>query len=826
MVLTPGPTSFTEARLHEIWDEGSKNADDFRRHYPQSRSKNCYCRDYRVTTKGKIRSEKSRQRYINQFLRRWVQWAVDPATAFHRIDGEFSSLFAMNYQAWEWVGNEWRLSERPSEVNETSTVGKASRVLQRLPPTPPKIDLSLATWSQPRMNSGLHRYFNEGYDSQAIQRERFSASPWIELQTVTKFSTATLRIALLLAMTKESRFDIVSIIRRYLDLTSELISSLDLTSRQCAAQNRRVETEIVRTYLWTAWNRILMLLFWYILGEQLNSGFDDKWNEILAVRGMPLLTHPSIRATLYGWDDRSSPYMCRWAFELLRTHRASIGLDFRDFHQRFAELHGNKPQRCSFEGNSPCNGAHPLDCGRFQDKRLVLKEQSIHYGHEGACEKVTWDESSYLSVSGPTAVSLALKSGRAQYTNATGRTMAISHVWSHGRGGRPHEGMNRCLHDQFVFLAELNQCDSYWIDTLCIPEEHNERKIAIGYINRIFSGSKIILVLDRDLMDIDVSILDLKLLESLLATFLVCDWNVRAWTMLEATRGCHGLYLLCKHNRTVSLRRALTDLHKHGSVSISILFLASQHLLPASLIPNDRVNGLRPLEYAASLLSHRHATRRDDDIVIWSIMSNRPACFNAKEFWQGRINRKVKTAFLMSNAPRLQGLRGFSWAPATPYIRRPDSGETQEPLGPYLVYDGAGSEEGIVTPSGLQADWLIHRVNPRDDLIYRDAPATMTSFTPDGRKETLPLGQHRILNRCWQYALSLLEDHAFVLLIQPKGLRSDLIYRSSSDRGESHGQVFAICVSNDDARWRWMGVRNWPQDIALPKLEQEDLLIT
>ncbi|KAL9625869.1 MAG: hypothetical protein Q9160_000189 [Pyrenula sp. 1 TL-2023] len=335
--------------------------------------------------------------------------------------------------------------------------------------------------------------------------------------------------------------------------------------------------------------------------------------------------------------------------------------------------------------------------------------------------------------------------------------MAISHVWSHGRGGRPREGMNRCLHDQFVFLAELNQCDSYWIDTRCIPEEHNERKIAIGYINRIFSDSKTVLVLDRDLIDTDVSKLDLKLLEALLATFLVCDWNVRAWTMLEATRGCHSLYLLCKNNRTVSLRRAIADLYKHGSISISILFLASQHLLPASLTANDRINGLRSLEYAASLLSHRHATRRDDDIVIWSILSNRPVCFSAKEIWLGRIGRKVKTAFLMSNAPRLDGEHGFSSAPATPYIRRPDSRETHELLGPYLVYDGASSEEGIVTRNGVQAEWLIYRVDPRDDLIYRDTAATMVSSTPNGREERILVGHNTIINRCWQYALSLLK---------------------------------------------------------------------
>ena len=123
-------------------------------------------------------------------------------------------------------------------------------------------------------------------------------------------------------------------------------------------------------------------------------------------------------------------------------------------------------------------------------------------------------------------------------------------------------------------------------------------------------------------MGIDISTPTRELSESVLATFFVCDWNVRAWTLLEAMKGSHAIHLLCKSNRIISLRDILTEIHQTGSVDISLLCLAAQHLIPSSTDSFRKRSSRQSTEVAGSLLSHRHATRENDDIVIWSLLSS------------------------------------------------------------------------------------------------------------------------------------------------------------------------------------------------------------
>ena len=189
------------------------------------------------------------------------------------------------------------------------------------------------------------------------------------------------------------------------------------------------------------------------------------------------------------------------------------------------------------------------------------------------------------------------------------------------------------------------------------------------------------------------------------------------------------------------------------------------------------------------------------------------------------VGRSVRAAFLMSNARRLENVSGFSWAPETPYVRRTGQGSTVDLLGPYLVYDGEGSEEAGITAKGLRGSRLVYHLDHEDAERYQDAPVTTVSFTPEGRRENKILGGHKILNRCWQSAFRRLETHRFVVLIQALGLGGDLVYRAKSDRGESHGNVFAVCVSDDGSKWLWRGVGSWPRTVPLPKMECEELLI-
>src|SRR5947207_9712419 len=70
---------------------------------------------------------------------------------------------------------------------------------------------------------------------------------------------------------------------------------------------------ILRIFLWTIWQRTIMLYFYFIVGVQIHQGFSTEWSKLLAIQGSSRLTD------LNSEDVRPEgvDYMCNWAFELL-----------------------------------------------------------------------------------------------------------------------------------------------------------------------------------------------------------------------------------------------------------------------------------------------------------------------------------------------------------------------------------------------------------------------------------------------------------------------------------------------------------------------------
>lgn len=210
------------------------------------------------------------------------------------------------------------------------------------------------------------------------------------------------------------------------------------------------------------------------------------------------------------------------------------------------------------------------------------------------------------------------------------------------------------------------------MDTPCIPEDHKLRREAIENINHVFEQSKATLVCDKDLMDIDASDLSMDVCELIIATMIVCDWNLRAWTFLEAFRGRGSIYILCKRNVIVPLIEIFKIVHRQGSIDIALLVLSTPHLLASrtkkhykSIRDPPFVSGFLTVETAGSLLSHREASRPGDDILIWSLLLNDTVYKDAKAFWKSRQDQVLHTSFLVSSAPRLKE-RGLCWAPSSP----------------------------------------------------------------------------------------------------------------------------------------------------------------
>lgn len=124
---------------------------------------------------------------------------------------------------------------------------------------------------------------------------------------------------------------------------------------------------------------------------------------------------------------------------------------------------------------------------------------------------------------------------------------------------------------------------------------HTKREgVALGVyiaINSVFATSPKTLICDRDIMTIDIADPTMTAYESILAALLVCDWGVRAWTLLEAMRGRSGLYILCLHNRVISLRELLKSVHAGGRIDLVTFFLGREYLFPPMAIANTELFG-------------------------------------------------------------------------------------------------------------------------------------------------------------------------------------------------------------------------------------------
>jgi hypothetical protein len=287
-----------------------------------------------------------------------------------------------------------------------------------------------------------------------------------------------------------------------------------------------------------------MLNSWFILNKQVQVGFHSEASSGILVSRMT----SGLVQTFDGLSETSTikivhsqpvPYVCKWALRLLQTDRGSVSFDLRRLLYRYAELFGHLPPRCiKFdEGMAQCAGDSLYKCNRFVG--MKIEDQTAHTKYcAGNCRSLHWDEESYQNTEGARAVSLDQRdNGLLQYCTASEYTMATPHVWSHGHGGRPElgsSGINSCLHERYVKIAKSKGCDSYWMDTPCIPQETLLRREAIEQINSVFANSKLTLVCDRDLMSTEINKMTLELQESILAATLLWDWNVRAWTLLEA----------------------------------------------------------------------------------------------------------------------------------------------------------------------------------------------------------------------------------------------------------------------------------------------------
>ncbi|MCJ1240192.1 hypothetical protein MMC14_008192 [Varicellaria rhodocarpa] len=416
--------------------------------------------------------------------------AADPERHLHRLDKAIALIAKCNFR---------------SEESDHVLVQRASQILSRLPARPPL--LLAKAWPD-----GAPDNFPEEYTF-PIPCHKSIVDPgpitrWNHLKVVAHVNTAVIRLALHVACSSYDVANITSLLNLYVEL-------LERTS----AYSGRAETPrtarywyVVRAALWTTWQRSMMIFSYQVLQLQIKEGYVDERESLNNSRRMSLATEISVDLVLQkSIENLKENYMCNWAYRLVLNGYISNGLDLRRFHERFRTLYHCRPGRCN--ATLSCDGKSPESCGRFKGA-LIIDQSAHNISCSRICGTLYWDESSYRNIRGARAVDIKQTDSQfLRYCEATDETLSISHVWSHGQGGRPESGFNQCLHDRYTSLAKVLNCKSYWMDTPCIPEDHELREEAIANINEVFTKSKATLICDKDLMEIDVSFYGLQTLD-------------------------------------------------------------------------------------------------------------------------------------------------------------------------------------------------------------------------------------------------------------------------------------------------------------------------
>ena len=743
--------------------------------------------------------------------------AVAPAEGHcKRLDDCFSQIVVCNFQT----------HGRHEKITED-----ACDILGRLPEIPLELPDQLLFYSPD--------------DSVDVASRTLSprAVGWRDLSVVTYVANNVIRTALMAAIFQTKTTG--TMLDEFIDTTADLLSTSSELCQSTASSDEKHSWFLVRAFLWTSWQRCSMMYFYTIVGSHLKLGFNDHDGNSLILKSCLVAPGVSIQEMSRRFASAGkSEYMCGWAFELLRSHPSAIGLDFRRFHHSFSDAFGARAGRCIQSQQTSCKGDDLEKCHRF--KGMKITDQSAHGENcSRHCKRLFWNETSYRSVAGARAVELVddPSHGELTYCEASGDTLAVSHVWSHGQGGRPElgHGFNHCLHRRYIAIAQSLGCSSYWMDSPCIPEDHQLRQEAIAKINEVFEMSRATVIYDRDLTEVNVEDEDLsvRVCELILVTAMICDWNLRAWTFLEAFRGRRNIYMLCKDNRTVSLRDTVEVVFYKGSIDIALLLLTIPHLLPSRdrkdfrYINNAHESGFMTVETAGSHLSHRAASRPGDDVVIWSLLTRdkiaktprtsvlRRLLYQdkvykeSKAFWKRQRDRSLNTSFLLSSAPRLK-TRGLRWAPSSPMAelwQNPLNGMTSR----LLALDGIESEAGLITKDGHLARWLTY------DLIGNVIGARTVSTWLGVELNTVDDRCQVNLRRIRQRHL---RGYIWGIILQPLHFRS---YMDPAPNRSHEKTLVAVCATNfrfrlpcnEDERvfWKWRGVYEWDNIEPLPHLQ-------
>jgi hypothetical protein len=266
----------------------------------------------------------------------------------------------------------------------------------------------------------------------------------------------------------------------------------------------------------------------------------------------------------------------------------------------------------------------------------------------------------------------------------------------------------------------------------------------------------------------------------------------------------------------MSLREILAEVIQRGRIDLAVLVQDSVHLLPPPreakqyYFPARQADewvkmGFISVEQAAGHLSHRQAFRKGDDIIIWSLLVDTKAHDSALSFWKARISSQlgasIYTGYIFSSVPRVQGVKGLSWAPASPTCNRLS---TQF----FPTDQGQFTKRALIHHTGLLGDFAIN-------IFHYDAGAGSDQY------------QRKVIDILRSTSQ---QTYHWLALVHP--LIGNELYQKSTAyryRGKSSGSpLFGICVSNDikDKKiWIWKAVYEWNAGHKLPEFHEREITL-
>ena len=247
------------------------------------------------------------------------------------------------------------------------------------------------------------------------------------------------------------------------------------------------------------------------------------------------------------------------------------------------------------------------------------------------------------------------------------RYVAISHVWSDGRGNLGSNTLPTCqmlhVHSKVSKLySNVSEPILFWIDTICVPAAGEGRRVAIGRMRKTYENAEKVLVLDAELESASMRTFP----EEILMRIMCSGWMRRLWTLQE---GMLAQQLIFQFREcAVDFFSIEKDTEKVAERLDNVLALdvsrCGLHFQKLKNLKSDRM-----LEVVEAL-QWRNTSWKSDEPVCMSILLDLDTELIERTEPDLRMSAflsMVKTfpAYLMfAPGPRLSQ-KNYSWAPAS-----------------------------------------------------------------------------------------------------------------------------------------------------------------